>query len=245
MELFDDYSRLIKVTIHENKIAEHLRSITEQEQRIAFLKKQEEQRRDLLPKHEESLKKSRSELACKERELDECLRMMKKKEAHAKVVTSLQQAEAIEKEMSSLKATKEGLEETILELMSVVEDLAKEVQEGERFLIGVKVTIAEIEVEVNEQKAVFESAILENEVKINALLTECSNATRGLFLSTNKKYRFKHPLTAVKGQKCGHCFRVIPHEDIQHLDRGTSFRTCAGCGRILLPSALTDAELKG
>ncbi len=236
-----DFSSLVQVQSLENKIHEHIIKIEGHENRVNFIEKQRQTRQNELENLENQLLENRKIIADDEKSLFKLESELEKTKFHLDQVTSQQQADALEKEITTLGPKAEGLEEQILENMEKQEDIITKQDSCQEFLNGSASTLEEIKTEVKADCDLENKEIGKYQDRINLLLDECPGDYKSLFVSINKRFKYKSPVTSISDGHCTSCRFAINGVQKATVEKGNSIELCSGCGRLLAPFAAFNA----
>lgn len=129
----------------------------------------------------------------------------------------------------------EKLESDGLNLLTEIDLIETEITDKKTFISGLKITIREIEVEVNENLQKIQSELQNLELRINLLMNDLPDH----FLSTLKFISSKNlahgPFTRIDQGSCYFCRFKISRLDESEIDMQKNLKTCSQCSRIFLP----------
>lgn len=237
MDKLSQFQNLIEITSLDKKIHGHMQKIEEELRRIDFLTSNVEKRKEELAELTNQL----SQYNVENNELEKDL--FNKTKAHAKakdnlaMATSQKQLDSLEKEISNLEPAISELEDRGLELLELIEVSETKIDEANSFIKGSTQTIEEIKLEVEEIKKNEEEQIKNLEKRNQDLLNACESNFQTAFNSSLEKYRFKAPLTFIKGRDCRECSFAIDEGTRDAVDRNFSLEFCPGCSRLICPLA--------
>ncbi len=176
----------------------------------------------------EQLQKDRR---AKERELDEVLLGMKKKQARLFEIKTNEEYSAVLKEIDSLKEKSSRFEEQVLDLLERGDVAAKAVAEAEKEF---KASEAACQRERAEKEA--QLATLQREIAQvrEARKTQASRLERGLLQQYVRLVQTRGvAVVAVKDGSCSGCGMVLTPQMHNEVRRNDRMFTCTSCNRIL------------
>lgn len=152
---------------------------------------------------------------------------------HLDYVKTNQEAEAIEKEMVSLSAKKDGLEENILNEMELLDESDQLVKGAEKFDLGIKETIKELEAEVNIEVTTKLNQIKNLDLRINALKELCSKKVAFAYAEITTKFPHISALGIISAGACSKCYLALDNNTLSKAKLDDNIEFCPGCGRLL------------
>jgi len=236
-----DFSSLVQVQSLENKIHDHLKKIEGHENRITFLNKQRDTKKNELEKLEISLAENKKIISEDEKNLFKYESDLEKTKSHISQATSQQQADALEKELSTLNPKIEELEEKILINLDEQESIIEKQNVCTKFIDGSVETLEEIKKEVKADCEIENKEIAKYQERIALLFEECPDNYKSLFLNLNKKFKYKSPVTSVNNGHCNSCRFAVTSVQKSAVETGNNIELCSSCGRLFAPFSAFNA----
>lgn len=241
MDKLLQFQNLIECASLDRKIKEHMDKITDEESRIDYVqskkKLKEERHQELLELVSNLKQKSQGN----ESELHKYYKNQQKSQEHLSMAANQKQADSIENELKNLGEKIEELENIELEILEEIEEVEKENKEIKEFLQNIDDTITNLKNEVFEIKTVEQERIDQHQERIEKLLNEIDSNYKNSYLETNKKFRFKSPLTFVQQRKCRECLFEVDEQTRDSVDRNYQIEFCSSCGRMIVPISATNS----
>lgn len=129
----------------------------------------------------------------------------------------------------------EKAEEEGLSLLEQMEHNQQELKETHTFLEGLEKTLLEIKTEVEEEQAKSQAEIKQLETRIELLKNELPHDFKSLLERVSSKNLAMGPFTRIEASSCYFCRYKISRIDESEIDMQKSLKTCPQCGRIFLP----------
>jgi len=241
----EDFRTLIEIQSLDNQEANHNKNIESENKRITDIEEKRSNEEIKLSQFKSDLNSCKKELALKETELFKIESNLEKTSKHATMVTSNDQAKAIEKELDDLGEKKGQLEEKILILFEKQEDLESSIKDSGEFLKGSLESLDEIKKEVANNIESENKQISSLQDRVSSLQSLVPNTLNDLFQASNKHYRFNNPIAFIDKGYCTQCHYATNITKEKDVDLMTSFESCEGCGRLFAPQAAKSANLRG
>lgn len=239
-EFFQNFKFLIRIMRLDLEIEKHLKIVSEEKNRVNLLHIQKDLRLKNLQEDEIKLIDVKTKMDLSEKKLNELNKQKEQVKRNAIKVSNEIMLKANENEYELLTIKIKELEEKLFDFLQVEDELNIKIQEAKNYFKGIDKTIHSITLE-SESVIAFESEKMELlNSEINHLLEKCLKEFKNQFLNLNKKFRFHSPIVPIVKNTCFGCKFKIPTEAIYNVDRGVLIYNCSSCGRLLLPSALTD-----
>jgi predicted nucleic acid-binding Zn-ribbon protein len=140
-----------------------------------------------------------------------------------------------ENKIRSLEKEIEHLEIEGFELLDRQENIQKEISENKTFLQGLEKTIAEIELEVSEDKMVQEKELSQITMRLKLLEEELPSDFQKIYQRVLQRKLAHGPFTKVDSGNCFFCRYKISRQDESEIDLQQQLKACHQCGRIFLP----------
>ena len=236
----EHYKDLIQAQSLDNEIFKHLEVIKGNNQRVEFIEKQRKDKQDDLQSTKERLSDLQHKNSELEKELAEVEGKIAKSNEHIALATTSQQADAINKELETLKPKASELEDTLLQLIDEMDNSSQSIEEYEKFLKGSQETLEEIKKEVETSNKSEEEEIKKLEERIKNLLSLVPTNFKDAFLESQKEHRFHNPIAFIQDRCCNQCRFAIDitiQESVQH---GNNPERCPSCSRLVLPLSATN-----
>ena len=198
------------------------------EQIVAGLKAFE----DVINTKKESLAELKKVYRSYDTEIQANLSRIKKREEQLRSVTTNKEYQAILKEIEEIKKADSRIEDDTLACLDKIDAAETEVSEKE------KEFLAE-EIEVNQQKVVFESDADSERRSLDELLAKRDEVAAKIDPELIKQYEFikscarNIAIVQVKDCICMGCNMNIPPQMYNELHRENELRTCPHCHRML------------
>ncbi len=213
------------VMLKESEIERYKKSIQVWEKRLIDLK-------STLNKKEDSLKNSRLKAKQSELTLEEIDAKILKIEQRKNIIKSERELEAQNNELKSLKEEKDAVENTVLELMDIIENSEAETSTLKKELDE---TIVQTDSDIRSLEVKIENCLNDaqnNKEKFNELLENLSPVTKTRF---SKLINSKDGIAIAKlnGEICSRCNFQIPSSLAASTIKRESLNTCTNCGRFI------------
>ena len=130
------------------------------------------------------------------------------------------------------------LEAEGLELLSKAAELEEKINDCQTFISGISNTIKEIAEEVGLENKGQEFAIENIHERIAALESELPAEFKNIYLKTMALHLPVGIFTCVENQACKFCRRALSRIEDSEIEVQHQIKTCPGCKRIFLPSAI-------
>ncbi|EQC46922.1 zinc ribbon domain-containing protein [Bacteriovorax sp. Seq25_V] len=230
----DNFTLILDINSLDTRISKHLSIIEEERKRLSFLNKQLSIKEELKNSHEELLKEQSKSIVELEKSLDQTDREISRSNEALKNVTTAQQEEAVQKELSKLIPQKDTLEEQIFELLENLDQVKSDINEAEKFISGLIETIDEVKVELMELTSKEEAEIKKLEINVSGIFEEIEMPLKEIFEKTRSKHRFNSPVTFLQGLSCSKCRFQISRSDADQINSNDGYAICSSCGRLLI-----------
>ncbi|MBD66665.1 MAG: hypothetical protein CME62_15765 [Halobacteriovoraceae bacterium] len=210
-------------------------SIDSEYQRIAKIEKQSTLNKEELTREEALLSEFRQKLTHAENEVDKLQALIEKSQAHLNQVFTTEEIKALESQIDQATIQLHPLEEKTLELMQEIEDHEKRKEEIKEFLKGCQETIKEIQIEVDDAVIPLNKEIQSFQARIDLLISELPENVVSKLNQLREKKLTHGPLAEIAEKKCSICSFHLDQSLIAEVEKNLKFKTCSGCGRILVP----------
>lgn len=234
----EDFRNLLDIQSFEMKIYGCLKKIESHRSRISLMVSNRESKTELLATRKLELNEARLMIGTSEKELYRIETQIKKSNENLKIAATEQQMKASENELSVLVPKAASYENEALELMDKSEKIQEEIDLLNGFLEGSVETLDEIKIEVSRDVENEEKEISNFKERIDALISECPNEIKDIFLSVNERFKYKNPLAFIENGSCNQCFLAINRNTQSQVDKCKILELCTGCGRLLAPSGI-------
>ncbi|MEI8346855.1 MAG: hypothetical protein WCG27_05280 [Pseudomonadota bacterium] len=233
-----DFQDLVEIQSLDREITAHQKVIKEHHQRVISVKKQRQQKQELLELHKKQLPPQRILLQVKESEMNSMESKIERLKENLKSVTTEKQMLALQSELSSLESKHGDLEQQVLAIMENSEFLEAEIPAIEQYLSGSASTLLEIEKEVQQDVAVEEEKVATLQGRVDHLVTGIASELKQLFVPIYQKMRFHNPLCFIENEHCNQCHFSINKHLTMMIEKGATADICPSCGRLLTPQSV-------
>lgn len=231
----EHFALLVEIQGLDKKIAQHLKTISTQEDRLTSLKKQRELKEKNLVQLEAEFQTLKLEQSKKEKELFERDQLIERSELRMKTATNEVQCKAIENELALFRPQKEKLEMEVYALMEKIENLQSEIAEHQQFLNGSLKTLNEIQVEVDKVQSVEKEQIKNLDERIELSLQDAPPSVRTLWKDLSKRFPHQPALCFIENGACSECRCSIGRNFEALIEKGGAVEFCPHCKRLLTP----------
>jgi predicted nucleic acid-binding Zn-ribbon protein len=229
----DQYKSLMEIQSLGLKIISHEELIEGQLKRLQHIEKIRQNREQERLEDQTLWHQFHQEFSLLEKNLAQTTTKLTQAEQKlANAQTQIQQT-AAEHEISHLKLQKTNEENRWFELSELMENLKLKLTEHQEFLIGSLKSLQELKQEVDQIISIEKKHIHNYQSRIDSLLSEVDPKIKFRYEDLRKKTN--RPLAYIINQNCEKCLCQISYAIIMNVEKMTSYETCLGCGRILLP----------
>ena len=228
---------LLEIQSIDNLIVAEQKVLAAQQERLQSLARQKEQKQTHLAELATNLAQLKKDMQLLETTLDGQSRRRQELKRSLTMVTTSAQLAAAESEQASLQQTIEANEDLLLTQLTQQETWQQEQADGLKFLQGLAQTTLAIQNEVSSLQQVAQSKISTWEKRINQLLAALDPNVKHLFQPIYERWRFKQPISFLKGEHCSVCAYTLGREQAAQINRGEIAEVCLNCGRLLAPEA--------
>ncbi len=222
------FSKLKEVDSLTKMRINHLKSLSDQEARLATLLQRKDQELSLVSRLQSANHSLQQELF----------------EMEQKLKTSSEQKQrfldrgADEEKIQGFSREISSLEDRGFGLLEEIEANTQELERLRTFLAGLEETISEINAEAQTEIGKLRAEVRNIELRVSLLLEELPSDFRNLLLKTTAKNLAHGPFTRVDNGTCFFCRFKISKIYESEIDMQQSLKTCPQCDRIFLPYGL-------
>ncbi len=231
----EHFALLVEIQGLDKKIAQHLKTVSTQEDRLTSLNKQRDLKEKNLIQLETELQTCKTEQSKKEKELFEKDQLIERSELRMKTATNEVQCKAIENELTLFRPQKEKLETEVYALMEKMENLQKEIAEHQQFLQGSLKTLNEIKSEVDKVQNLENEQIKILDERIELSLQNTPTSVRTIWKDLSKRFPHQTALCFIENGACSECRCSIGRNFEALIEKGGAVEFCPHCKRLLTP----------
>ena len=238
----EHYKDLIQIQALDKEIKQHLDAIQENNNRITHLESQRTQRETAQQEMQQKLEELTKESNQLENQLVDIENKIAKSEEHLAMASTQHQADAINKELETLKPQDDEIQERILEIIDQTDQLKSDIQDCQTFLAGSLETLNELSQEMADANQDEQAKIEILEGRIENLLGVIPAPFKTAYLASQKEHRFQNPIAFIQDRCCNQCRFAIDITIQDNVSHGVIPEQCPSCSRLLLPLSATTAS---
>ncbi|MBN3038893.1 MAG: hypothetical protein JW869_05685 [Candidatus Omnitrophica bacterium] len=196
------------------------------------LKEEFAQKGDRLKQREEELKAAQLKRKDKELDLEGKEKDIKKYQAQLLQLKTNKEYVTMQREIEGLKADKSALEDSLLELMDVIDRLKVEVQKEKENFAAEEKKLKEETVKIDQEVKQIEEKVAGLEGQRGQISV---NVDKTLLSKYERILKAKEGLALVPavGESCGGCHQTLPPQVINEMQMKDRIVTCDFCARLL------------